>query len=163
VSTSLPAPPNRRAAGRAPLASFRLRASLPPWPKTWTVAVLATVGAPPVTATAPPLTRIAPAAVRLTTMVLFRASPKTDKTPAPHRRSHPLEGADPAGVTGSRKFFFGPAGVRGDVRPSETGGSLLRKSPGREPRRMDFGEPFGRRHPAVGQDRVRRRHQIATR
>ena len=33
---------------------------LPPWPKTWISAVLATVGVPPATVTAPPLTRICP-------------------------------------------------------------------------------------------------------
>src|SRR5262245_6943686 len=40
-------------------------------------AVLATVGVPPVTCTAPPLTRIVPARLRLTVIVLLRASPKT--------------------------------------------------------------------------------------
>src|SRR5262245_55608799 len=44
--------------------------------------VLATVGVPPVIETAPPLTRISPAALRLTTMELFRASPRTVNVPA---------------------------------------------------------------------------------
>ena len=56
--------------------------SLPPWPKTWIRLVLATVGVPPRIATAPPLTRIVPAALRLTVIVLSRASPKTVRMPA---------------------------------------------------------------------------------
>ena len=78
---SLPAPPNRFAAGSAPFASLSVIVSLPPCPKTWISAVLATVGVPPVTATAPPLTRILPAASRLTTIELLAASPKTVSTP----------------------------------------------------------------------------------
>src|SRR5438046_6262087 len=45
--------------------------------------VFATVAAPPVSGTAPPLTRICPAASRLTTIVLFWASPTTDRMPVP--------------------------------------------------------------------------------
>ena len=55
--------------------------SLPPRPKTWISAVLATVGVPPMTATAPPLTRIWPAALRLTAMLLSRLSPVTLSMP----------------------------------------------------------------------------------
>jgi hypothetical protein len=54
---------------------------LPPRPKTWIRAVLATVGVPPMTGTAPPFTRIFPAASRLTTMVLSRLSPNTVRKP----------------------------------------------------------------------------------
>ena len=57
------APPNRFAAGSAPLTSLSVIVSLPPRPKTWIVEVLATVGVPPMTATAPPLTRMLPGRV----------------------------------------------------------------------------------------------------
>ena len=81
MSTSLPAPPNRLAAGSAPLTSLSVSTSLPPRPKTWITEVLATVGVPPTTATAPPLTRILPAALRLTVMLLSRLSPVTLSVP----------------------------------------------------------------------------------
>src|SRR5260370_23031812 len=83
IRMSLPSPPKRFAAGSAPLASFSEIWSLPSWPKTWMSVVLATVGAPPVTETAPPLTRMWPAMSRLTTMLLSKLSPKTDRTPVP--------------------------------------------------------------------------------
>ena len=44
---SLPSPPKRLAAGRAPLVSLSVMVSLPPRPKTWMSVVLATVGVPP--------------------------------------------------------------------------------------------------------------------
>ena len=85
VRVSLPSPPKRFAAGRAPLVSSSEIVSLPACPKTWISVVLATVGVPPWTATAPPLTRIVPAASRQTTMVLSWASPITVKSPGRRR------------------------------------------------------------------------------
>ncbi len=82
VSVSLPAPPNSSAAGKAPLVSSSVIVSLPPWPNSCIMVVLATVGWPPWTATAPPLIRIRPAASRLTLMRSSKLSPNTDSRPA---------------------------------------------------------------------------------
>ena len=101
---SLPAPPNRFASGSAPLASLSVIVSLPPWPKTWISAVLATVGVPPRTCTAPPLTRILPAASRLIVIVLSRLSPKTVSVPVPG-----LNGAVVAALAGALAAARRPA------------------------------------------------------
>ena len=82
MRTSLPAPPNRLAAGSAPLASLSVITSLPPCPKTRISVVLATVGVPPATAIAPPFTRILPAALRLMAIELSAPSPNTLRLPA---------------------------------------------------------------------------------
>jgi hypothetical protein len=79
VMVSLPAPPNRLAAGSAPLLSLSVMMSSPPWPNAWISLVLATVAVPPLTATAPPFTRIVPAALRLNVIVLLRLSPNVDR------------------------------------------------------------------------------------
>ena len=55
--------------------------SLPPCPKTWISATLATVGVPPATEIAPLLTLIFPAASRARVSVLSRLSPRTVSTP----------------------------------------------------------------------------------
>src|SRR5215210_6664935 len=83
VNVSLPSPPNRRAAGSAPLLSSNEIVSFPTCPKIWIKLVLATVGTPPVIATAPPLTRIFPAAFREILIKLPRLSPNTVSRPAP--------------------------------------------------------------------------------
>lgn len=82
VSVSLPAPPNRFAAGIAPLLSSMVMMSLPSRPKAWISLVLATVAGPPLTATAPPLTTIVPPALRPSTIVLFMPVPRTERIPA---------------------------------------------------------------------------------
>src|ERR1700722_2774469 len=65
-------------------------------------AVLATVASPPLTETAPPLMRMWPAASRLTTILLSRLAPKTDRMPAAgvkdavtDRRMRSLRGSRP--------------------------------------------------------------------
>jgi hypothetical protein len=83
VRTSFPVPPKMLAAGSAPLASFSVMTSLPPWPNSCIRAVLATVAVPPKIVTAPPLTRRRPAALRLMVMLFSRSSPNTDRRPAP--------------------------------------------------------------------------------
>ena len=81
MRVSLPAPPNRFAAGSAPLTSLSAITSWPSRPKTRISVVLATVGEPPMTVTAPPFTRIVPAALRLIAIELSALSPDTVSTP----------------------------------------------------------------------------------
>src|SRR4051794_16632961 len=87
VRTSSPWPPKSNAFGKAPLDSSREMVSLPLWPNTLMVVVLATLGEPPTTLTALPLIRILPAASRLTEMLLLLASPKTESRPADGTKS----------------------------------------------------------------------------
>ena len=136
MSTSLPSPPNRLAAGSAPLTSLSVIVSLPPSPNTWMRAVLATVGVPPATATAPPLTRIWPAALRLTVIELSRLSPLTDRVPALNdavvaalagelaTASRPAVSAVPASSRRVRLAFIGGLlriGVTGPKTPESAG------------------------------------------